>query len=106
MSDYDGTYIKVRDTSAYWRVDDGEREQMCDMAHVYAVGLRPVVQVTQEEFDAIPIKGAKRKGAKRNANIHGREGDTVESGGGGNRGSATPDEVCLVDAVLLREEGD
>lgn len=57
--DYNGKYVKVTDSPEFWAVDNGERRKLRDAAEVYALGLRPVVRLSQEQMDGIPIKGAK-----------------------------------------------
>ncbi len=56
-------YVKLSNNPDYWLVENGEREKMRDMAHVYEVGLLPIVVVTEIEMDKIPLKG-KKKSAK------------------------------------------
>lgn len=49
-------YAKLASSYTYWLVRDGERKAMSSTAEVYAHGLAPVVVVSREELDEIPIK--------------------------------------------------
>lgn len=60
MSEHNGRYVKLPDNPQFWAVDDGERRPIHSQEEMMANGLRSVVMVTQEQLDAIPIKGQKK----------------------------------------------
>ena len=64
MSDYNGKYVKLLGNPMYWAVDDGERIQVRDMAHLYQIGLRPIVTISADELEAIPLRGKSGRGKK------------------------------------------
>ena len=57
MSDYNGKYVKLQGNPMYWAVDDGQRYQVRDMAHLYEIGLREIVTISEDELEAIPLRG-------------------------------------------------
>lgn len=61
MSDYNDCYVKLADNPAYWAVDGGERRVVTSQAEMVRIGIRRVVTVTEEELDAIPIAGRRKK---------------------------------------------
>jgi len=55
MSQYNGKYIKLADDPTYYAVDIGQKRLVESPAHMYQIGIRPIVVVTEEELDAIPF---------------------------------------------------
>lgn len=55
MSKYDGCYIKLADSPALWAVDIGKKRPVESPAHMYEIGLRPVIVVSEDDLDAIPF---------------------------------------------------
>jgi len=55
MSQYNGKYIKLADDPTYYAVDIGHKRLVESPTHMYQIGIRPIVVVTEEELDAIPF---------------------------------------------------
>ena len=70
MSEYDGYYVKLANSPAHWAVDDGERREVANQQEIFEIGLRKVRTISQEQMDAIPVRGeheSKRKKARKPA---------------------------------------
>ena len=55
MSQYDGCFVRLADSSALWAVDAGHKRPVENPAHMYEIGLRPQHIITGDELDAIPF---------------------------------------------------
>lgn len=64
MSEYDNHYVKLPGSAAMWLVENGERRLMGSMDEVYRHGLKPVLVMTEEVLESIPVAGRKKKAQK------------------------------------------
>jgi hypothetical protein len=55
MIDYSQVYLRISGDPTFWIVDKNGKRPLADMGEVYRIGLRKIVVVSQEEFDAIEV---------------------------------------------------
>ncbi len=53
MSEYDGCYIRLAQSPAYYAVDNGKKRLVKSPERMNQIGLRRVIVVTEDEFEAI-----------------------------------------------------
>ena len=61
MAKYDGTFVKLADNATFWAVDGGKRRPMGSLEEVHAIGLRPVIVLTEKELDKIKLAAAPKE---------------------------------------------